>query len=380
MRWLALLAFVGVAGRASTAPAQMPGSATDLHRLHVELQRYAKALLERDGITFYAVAGLITPDGSFETFTPDHWPDLQAPPAAWADSLVTAFRRSSHPVRAAAMLVDWSRSDDTFPRDTTALFHGETATLCRESRDPMTGLGEGSGRIQWGRSRELPCSPLLWTGPGAAPCAELPVGPGRWWTYRASVSWTGAGASASRDTTIIWVTRILGVRARDSIAVGVVENWPTALAWWEPGQKPDTSLLVCIRNRVYHVATGDGPRPALQDSLLAAQRAMPLDDLLFQFPLRAGDLYGRDPADRADNLYAWYVDSAAAAGATLRRLGARSGDSVRTLTYRTLPDHQIIDFVSGLGISRYVYAHHGTVARAEAVLVGTTPRRDGSRE
>jgi hypothetical protein len=41
--------------------------------------------------------------------------------------------------------------------------------------------------------------------------------------------------------------------------------------------------------------------------------------------------------------------------------------------YRTLPDHQVIGFVPGLGVTAYRYAHHGTVARAEAVLAGYSP-------
>lgn len=111
----------------------------------------------------------------------------------------------------------------------------------------------------------------------------------------------------------------------------------------------------------------------LVDSLLAGTRIPALDDLLLRFPLVVGTLYGRDQSERDDTFYAWYVESAEPIGADLRRIGARGADSVVTLTYRTLPDHQIMTFVRGLGLAGYTYVHHGTVATAEARLTAFTP-------
>ena len=39
------------------------------------------------------------------------------------------------------------------------------------------------------------------------------------------------------------------------------------------------------------------------------------------------------------------------------------------IVYRSLPDHQIMEIAEGLGIVRYVYEHHGTVASVDARLV-----------
>jgi len=205
----------------------------------------------------------------------------------------------------------------------------------------------------------------LWSG---GPCGDLPLSAGRSWTYSARISWTSAGSAASRDTTIAWTTRVLDARVHDSAQVAVVLDWPTALAWWEPGQRPDTSLLICVGARIYRIA-GRGGSAALVDSLLAGQRRASVDDLLLRLPLHTGDLYGRERSERTDTFYAWYVESASPVNDRLARMGARAADSVYTVVYRTLPDHQIVDYAPGLGLTRYVYGHHGTVAAASAVLL-----------
>lgn len=212
---------------------------------------------------------------------------------------------------------------------------------------------------------------LVTLATGSPPCPVVPLTTGRSWTYHAHVSWTVAGSTAVRDTTITWTTRILDVRTQDSVSVALVRDWPTALAWWEPGQSPDTTLIVCISARLFQIATIGGGTAALGDSLLSGRRRPSVDDLLLQLPLHTGDLYGREPSDRPDTYYAWYVESATPVSSQLARLGARRTDSVYTVAYRTLPDHQILDYLPGFGLTRYVYAHHGTVAAASALLVAT---------
>ena len=214
-------------------------------------------------------------------------------------------------------------------------------------------------------------SVLVTLAAGPAPCPVVPLTTGRSWTYRAHVTWTVAGATTTRDTVIAWTTRVLEVRTRDSVSVALVRDWPTALAWWEPGQPPDTTFVVCIGARLFQVAANGGVRPALGDSLLSGVRRPSLDDLLLELPLHTGDLYGREPSDRTDTFYAWYVESAAPVTTRLARLGAPDADSVYTVAYRTLPDHQILGYVPGFGLTRYVYAHHGTVAAVTAVLAAT---------
>jgi hypothetical protein len=219
--------------------------------------------------------------------------------------------------------------------------------------------------------------PLLALLSGQPPCPELPLTPGIAWTYRATVAWSAAGGSAVSRDTITWTTLVLTRQTADSVAVVTVRDWPTALAWWEPGQPPATSVILCTPGRVYLLTPYQGTVEALADSLLKGLRHPSLDDLFLQFPLRPGDLFGRDSTDRQDTLYAWYVEAAEPVPGNLRRWRRSPTDSMYTLTYRTLPDHQIVRVVPGLGLVGYTYAHHGTVAEAEAELIRFRPGPPG---
>jgi hypothetical protein len=175
---------------------------------------------------------------------------------------------------------------------------------------------------------------------------------------------------------MVWTTRVLTRTIADSILVVTVRDWPTALAWWEPGQPPVTSVLMCTSSRVYLLTPNAGTAEALGDSLIRGIRLPSQDDLILQFPLHSGDLFGRDTTERSDFLYAWYVEGAAQVPSNYRRWQVLAADSMYALAYRTLPDHQLVGFVPYLGLVSYIYGHHGTVAEANAVLIAFAPGPD----
>jgi hypothetical protein len=206
--------------------------------------------------------------------------------------------------------------------------------------------------------------------PGRDPCPGLPVASQTSWTYTVDVAWTAAGKNTANRATLRWTTAVMDVAVADSAAVATVRGWPSELAWWEPGQVPRVSLLHCVGGRVYHVTPGPGAAVLpLIDSLLYRTRRPSLDDLILQLPLRSGLLYGRDSLERTDTFYAWFVEGAEPAPPQWRRFGPGLADSLYHLGYRTMPDHQIVAFLPGLGITEYVYGHHGTTAEADARLV-----------
>lgn len=200
-------------------------------------------------------------------------------------------------------------------------------------------------------------------------CADMPMRAGTTWTYRAQLSWTVAGSARIRDTTLTWTTRILTTVRRDSSIVAVVENWPSNLAWWEPSQAPDTTLLVCHNDRVYHIGGNQIEGRSAVAEAASGALSLTSDNLILALPLHAGKLYGQEPAGRADTFYGWFVEAAGPMPGALVRLGASSSDSLYTIAYRTVPDHQIVQFAPRLGVTRYTYAHHGTVASASATLL-----------
>jgi hypothetical protein len=83
---------------------------------------------------------------------------------------------------------------------------------------------------------------------------------------------------------------------------------------------------------------------------------------ILKFPVHVGDCVGGD-AERTDRSYCWSVE---------REITEKRGRGWEIIN-RTRPDHVILRFVPGVGITRYVFEHHGTVASADARLVAISP-------
>jgi hypothetical protein len=171
--------------------------------------------------------------------------------------------------------------------------------------------------------------------------------------------------------------QILTTREGRDLRGALVRGWIQELAWYHPGQTPGYSVLLARGRRLYHVATSDSA-----SAVLTLQRALEPDapppqgwELIVDSSLAVGHVYGQtaETGDRPDTFYAWYVES----GKAIRPPSGWSaaGPTVMQwrLVYRTAPDHQVLDVVPGLGITHYVYGHHGTVADSDVELVSVRP-------
>jgi hypothetical protein len=203
----------------------------------------------------------------------------------------------------------------------------------------------------------------------STPCQGLALTPGTTWTYRAEVAWEAGAADSIARQSLPWTTTIITARTSDSAVAALVSGWPTDLAWWTPGRLPSTSVLYCTGGRIYLFHPQPGTEPQFIDALLNGQQTPALENLILSLPLHTGGLYARDPAERQDAFYAWYVETAELAPDSLRRLQPGKADSLYSIVYRTAPDYTLIGFLPGLGVVHYVYNHHGTTAESEAWLV-----------
>lgn len=214
----------------------------------------------------------------------------------------------------------------------------------------------------------LPLQPFAAQGTETA----FPLAAGRIWEYSGLVRWIGPNQRAV-SAHVPWTTEILAIREGRNMRGAVVRGWIQELAWYRPGQTPGYSLLLARDGRLYHVATPDsaGALLALTRALESGAALPQGSQLVVDSALAVGHLYGQldEAGDRSDTFYAWYVESQEA-------IHPPAGWSMRTstvlqwrLVYRTVPDHTVLDFVPGLGITHYVYSHHGTVADAEVRLV-----------
>ena len=88
--------------------------------------------------------------------------------------------------------------------------------------------------------------------------------------------------------------------------------------------------------------------------------------------LRVGRTFGgeRSARHRPDKWYRWHVEEARC----VQLRGVSGIDPARQwreyrIGYRTNPAHVLVYFVPGLGITRYVYRHHGTPASTDVRLI-----------
>lgn len=207
---------------------------------------------------------------------------------------------------------------------------------------------------------------------GQTPAPAFPLIPGQTWQYGGSARWAGPNQTVDSGR-IQWTMKILAVRDGSTARGALVRGWIQELAWYHPGRSPGYSLLLARGRRLYHVAAYDSAT-ALDTLERALAPGAPLPqgaELIVDSALTVGHLYGQsaERGDRPDTFYAWYVESRDA-------IPARPGWSLDSATvvqwrlvYRTMPDHQFLDLVPGLGITHYVYGHHGTVADSDVTLM-----------
>jgi hypothetical protein len=219
---------------------------------------------------------------------------------------------------------------------------------------------------------------LIWAAVSAVAATvvtPLPLEKGMRWEYEGKVEWTVMNSTKVLSTNINWVMEVVDVKERGAIRASVVHGLPDELAWYEPNRMPGFSVLLSVTNHVYRISASsekDGETLARRFTREAYKLPSSAEEWL-AFPLAKGKRWARD-TDRVDNNYCWHVQGKKMKHLQISGYPAKHPAAVWTLIYRTNPDHQIVDFVEGLGITRYVFAHHGTVASADVRLVSFSHR------
>jgi hypothetical protein len=199
---------------------------------------------------------------------------------------------------------------------------------------------------------------------------------GTTWQYVAEVAWEEHGTV--RHDRVPWQTTVVSSRHRDSLIAVVVRGWPGDLGWYKPGRTPGESVLFCSAERAYllGVDADAGQRGTdLVDSLLRGLITVEDNALIVQLPWRQGGCSGSSDSTRTDCLHVWSIDQIGDTPRQLRALDPLAGASMATIVMRTHDEHEIVDLVPHLGVTRFVYAHHGTVASVSATLIGFTRGR-----
>ncbi|MCK5439564.1 MAG: hypothetical protein KAI97_06455 [Gemmatimonadetes bacterium] len=213
-------------------------------------------------------------------------------------------------------------------------------------------------------------------GQELSPPAVFPMALGNTWVYTGTIRWTPAGSNDVLEKEIEWTMKIVDVMERHGLRAAVLEGHPADLAWYEEGRGRRRHLVVAI---------GEGETEQLY--LLSDKRAVEVEqrlraigdsliDLLQEYELfldlplselkRFCDLNSRT---RQDYLYCWVVESVELLdGLDVKGIDPGIPRTRYHVSHRTLFDHRVVEYVSDVGMTSYVYGHHGTVSEVDVRL------------
>jgi hypothetical protein len=208
---------------------------------------------------------------------------------------------------------------------------------------------------------------------GKATKTLFPMSVGTYWTYKGFVRWTRENSSEVSQTRVVWKTQISGHVEQGQYSAAIVNGFPSDLDWSNGRPEPSNTLLVQVGvSDVYVVEPDRVPESwwRLQGSNDSLQRLLSLHDLFVRFPLLKGKkLCDEGETARTDFRYCWFVESVDRSSLGNVRGVRRGIHTVYRLRYVTLPDDTTVDFAPGVGIIRYSYHHHGSVADTELRLI-----------
>jgi hypothetical protein len=205
---------------------------------------------------------------------------------------------------------------------------------------------------------------------GPAPAEIFPMQTGAWWLYRGEVAWTGDRSRVYRKQ-LDWKMEVAETVQSGRYKAALLIGHPGDLTWYEAGRGRGCYVLIAVDGKRFYLRRYSLPpsRITLADLDLAAL----IDDqnLILKLPIAQGDSFGADPRRGInDGMYEWCVE--AVRRATLQRIHGISGKGPWTeylLAYRTNPDHEVETYVPGIGLTAYIYSHHGTASEVNVKLI-----------
>jgi hypothetical protein len=210
------------------------------------------------------------------------------------------------------------------------------------------------------------------------PPEPFPMVKGTYWVYTGPVKWTPADSNEVQEQVMTWKMEITDAFQRDGIQAAVVKGHPSDLVFYEEARTPGNYLIVGVNDQKYYLLSGERAQTALRrfkDSEDVLVDFVEDSELWLDLPLTPGKSFGETAQiTRPDRMYAWVVDKegpAQLAGIAGVTPSARMTASELKLT--TLPETESVELVLGLGITRFTYDHHGTVASTDLKLTEYHP-------
>jgi hypothetical protein len=207
----------------------------------------------------------------------------------------------------------------------------------------------------------------------------FPMQTGTRWIYQGEVAWQPAAQGSKAQTKQMqWEMKVVDSVERGRYKVALIVGHPADLAWYDEGREGGCHILIASDNEKFYLSRCSPGASQERLSLPGGDLAELVhdEDLIFKLPLHQGEVFGAEPdrGEREDTFYEWSVEEVRPAA--LHRIAGISFDRPQpeyVIIYRTMPDHQIATYVPGIGLTAYVYSHHGTVSEVDMKLVKFEP-------
>jgi hypothetical protein len=204
--------------------------------------------------------------------------------------------------------------------------------------------------------------------PTSAPMFAFPKG--ATWTYSGNVKWDDQGKV--QEKTLTWTMQVVDqIERGDGIVGYVMQGHPLDLAFYTTDKPPSDYLYITQANRVYQITLiSTDPLDRVKNSSDALVDLLTDDNLVLDLPLTSGKKFGpaqfvADPS----GMNAWVVADAQPTTLTGITGITPANATEYALDFKTTPDRQTVYFVPGVGITRFVYHHNGTVSEVDVKLV-----------
>jgi hypothetical protein len=197
----------------------------------------------------------------------------------------------------------------------------------------------------------------------------FPLKGGAYWVYEGNVRWTTADSSAVTEEEVTWKMEVRRAIQRNDIVGYEMLGAPWDLAWYKEGQGPSEYGIIQAGGKFF-LTSNDVVRRLMDESDFLGS-LVDENSIFLDVPLIPGKKFcDIDSLTRSDGMYCWIVGEASQVTVTNIK-GVTASDTIFEFPIYngTLPDHSILHFIPGVGISGYEYHHHGTVSDAEVRLI-----------
>ncbi len=200
----------------------------------------------------------------------------------------------------------------------------------------------------------------------AASLDPFPLHAGNYWIYKGQVKWSDATKAEGgvAEATMTWKMEVVRTMKVGRYDVAVMKGHPSDLAWYEKDKPRSDYLIVRDGTKYYRVDDVAIPDAA------ALEPKLDFNSIFLEIPPPQGCI-ARDPEIRRDDtMYCW-VSGDAKKIRFEGIVGVSPEKEVITFEFamRTNPEHAIVTFAQGIGVTSYIYVHHGTVSEVDVKLI-----------